>query len=230
MSASGRTSAQILGQYFSGAEVRDEATGRAWTSEQVGELTVETLSAEDAAKVPEVAAALNDAKTRAGGLMSANLRFVVRAFPSTTAFRDATLAPGFDAAFTEGSWIGTQPLTTLAARKLLRRVLRHEFLHAIVEAQTAPSTPRWLREGFVELIGRDGERGDTNSNAMSLDELNNMLKNAQNEAESERAHNTAAYYAGVLIQKYGRAQVESWLRNGLPESAVQFIEQSGNHR
>ncbi len=233
MSASGKTCAEILAQYFSGAEVRDEATGRAWQSEQVGELTVETLSAEDAAKIPEVAAALNDAKTRAGGLMagvqSANLHFVVRAFPSATAFRDATLAPGFDAAFTEGSWIGTQPLTTLSARKLLRRVLRHEFLHAIVEAQAAPSTPLWLREGFVELIGSDG-RNDTGGTEIQLDELDQLLKNAQSEAESTRAHNAAASYAEFLIGKYGRAQVENWLRKGLPESAVESIAQRVNHR
>jgi stage II sporulation protein D len=34
----------------------------------------------------------------------------VRAFRSTPAFRDATLAPGWVAAFTEGEWIATQPL------------------------------------------------------------------------------------------------------------------------
>ena len=229
MSASGKTCAEILAQYFSGADVRDEATGRAWKREQVGELTVETLSAEDAAKVTEVAAALNDAKTRAGDLMSANLHFVVRAFPSTTAFRNATLALGFDAAFTEGSWIGTQPLTTLSSRKLLRRVLRHEFLHAIVEAQASPSTPLWLREGFVELIGSDG-RNDSVGTGMKLDELNHLLANAQSEAESTRAHNAAANYAYLLIQRYGRAKVENWLRKGLPESAVQTLTRGANHR
>jgi stage II sporulation protein D len=238
MSASGKTSAEILAQYFSGAEVRDETTGRAWESQQIGELTVETLSAEDAAKIPEVVAAFNDAKMRAGGVMAGtrttNLRFTVRAFPSTAAFRNATLAPGFDAAFTEGSWIGTQPLTTLSARKLLRRVLRHEFLHAIVEAQTASSTPLWLREGFVELIGRDGQReshnDDGSSNALTLDELNHLLKNAQSEAESTRAHDVAADDAAQLLHRYGRAQVETWLRNGLPVSAVKSISTGEKHR
>ena len=61
--------------------------------------------------------------------------FIVRTFASTPAFRDATLAPGWVAAFTEGDWIGTQPLRTLTARHLLAGTMRHEFLHALVEQQ-----------------------------------------------------------------------------------------------
>jgi stage II sporulation protein D len=236
MSASGQTRTQILAQYFPNAEARDESTGRVWSSQQIGELTIETLSAEDAAKVSDVATAFNDAKTRAGSLYanahSTQLHFTVRGFPSTTAFRNATLAPGWVAAFTEGNWIGTQPLATLSARKLLRPILRHEFLHAIVEAQAAPSTPLWLREGFVELIANDGKQEANESGAATptLDELNKVLKTAQSEAESSRAHKIAAQYASRLIQRYNRAQVESWLRTGLPDSAAKSITQSANHR
>jgi stage II sporulation protein D len=230
MSASGQTREQILAQYFPGAEARDESSGRTWTSEQVNELTIDTLTSEDAAKIPDVAAAFNDAKSRAGGLYSnAHGGFTVRVFASTAAFRNATLAPGWIAAFTEGSWIGTQPLTTLGARKLLRPILRHEFLHAIVEAQAASSTPLWLREGFVELIASDG-KVEAIENAPGVEEVNRLLITAGSESESTRAHKLAAWYTERLIKKYGRSQLEEWLRTGLPESAVKGISESANQR
>ena len=75
----------------------------------------------------------------------------VRAFPSTEAFREATLAPGWVAAFTEGQWIGAQPLRTLSARHLLEPTMRHEFLHALLENETGAKSPLWLREGLVEV-------------------------------------------------------------------------------
>ncbi len=87
----------------------------------------------------------------------------MRAFASTPAFRDATLAPGWVAAFTEGDWIGTQPLRTLAGRQLLADTMRHEFLHALVEQQAGARTPLWLREGLVEVWSENWRRRKSNS-------------------------------------------------------------------
>jgi hypothetical protein len=146
----------------------------------------------------------------------------VRAFRSTTAFRDATLAPGWVAAFTEGNWIATQPLATLAARKLIVPVLRHEFLHALVETQTVPSTPLWLREGLVEAWAGDGNggRGRGSHPALGLDEVNGALAHASSEAQSEAAHRAAGWYAQKLLDRFGRAQVLDWLHSGLPAAAL----------
>ena len=87
-------------------------------------------------------------RAAAGSALTAEL--TVRAYRSTPAFRDATLAPGWVAAFTEGDRIAVQPLRTLAARKLLASTLLHEFLHALVEERATAQTPLWLREGLVE--------------------------------------------------------------------------------
>jgi hypothetical protein len=224
MATEGLSAEKILAEYFPGAEARDEETGRAWQRKAAGRLEIETLSEDDAAHVSEVKAAYGEAESRAGGLLvsSDQLRITLRAYPSPTAFRDATLAPGWVAAFTEGNFIASQPLAILSARKQLRKTLRHEFLHAIVESVAARSTPLWLHEGLVELLSRDEASSDVEP-TMTLDDLNLLLKTAATERESATAHKEAAAYAARLMERYGRKQVENWVRNGLPESAVKEI-------
>jgi stage II sporulation protein D len=215
MSALGRDSSQILAQYFPGAAVADEDTGVSWQSFAGQGFGLETLSAGDAVFLPQLAEALAEAESRSG-LRSA-ARITVRAFRSTPAFRQATLAPGWIAAFTEGNWIATQPLATLAARKLLAPVLRHEFLHALVETQAVPNTPLWLREGLVEAwsdMNGAGVRGS--QQVLKLDDLNGALARSTSEAQSESAHRAAGWYAQRLLDRYGRAQVLDWLHSGLP--------------
>ena len=75
---------------------------------------LESLDASDAAYLPDLNRARAEASERSG--LNASAPITVRAFASTPAFREATLAPGWVAAFTEGDWIGTQPLRTLATR------------------------------------------------------------------------------------------------------------------
>ena len=128
MAAQGRSTQQILQQYFPGAQSADEATGRAWQTFKGSGFILESLDASDAAYLPQMERARAEAAQRSG--LNAAEPFTVRAFPSTPAFRNATLAPGWVAAFTEGDWIATQPLRTLAARRLLDATMLHEFLHA----------------------------------------------------------------------------------------------------
>ncbi len=217
MSALGRGSGQILAQYFPGASVADEATGLAWQSLPGQGFQLETLAPADAAYLPQLAEALAEAESRSGLRSAAPI--TVRAFRSTPDFRRATLAPGWVAAFTEGSWIATQPPATLGARKLLVPVLRHEFLHALVEAHAAPSTPLWLREGLVEAWSDPGAHGARDSQpALKVEEVNGALANASSEAQSEAAHRAAGWYALRLLDRYGRTQVLDWLHSGLPSA------------
>ncbi|HEY1901693.1 MAG TPA: SpoIID/LytB domain-containing protein [Terracidiphilus sp.] len=227
MSTLGRDSSQILGQYFPGATVADEASGLAWQTVRAQTFVLQTLAADDAAYLPQISKALAEAEARSG--LQPPALITVRAFRSTPAFRDATLAPGWVAAFTEGSWIATQPLATLAARQLLVPTLRHEFLHALIEAQAAPSTSLWLREGLVEVWSDaqpSGNRGAKLSGSppiLKLDETDRGLTHAATEAQSEAAHQAAAGYAQRLLDRYGRAQVLAWLRAGLPASALPAV-------
>jgi stage II sporulation protein D len=216
MAREGHSYREILAQYFPGATVAEETTGVDWQSLNGQGFTLETSEAADAAYLPSLARALGEAESRSG--LAPGTAIAVRAYRSTPAFRDATLAPGWVAAFTEGDQIALQPLRILAARKLLEATLRHEFLHALVEEQATTHTPLWLREGLVEAWAGDARRGP--KPALTPESISEKLAHAATEAESEAAHQAAGWYAQQLLDRFGRAQVLEWLRTGVPRSAL----------
>lgn len=216
MAARGRSTGEILAQYFPGATVNDETTGRPWQTLRGLGFALETLDSADALHLPALNQALAEAQSRSG--LRAADAFTVRAFRSTPEFRDATLSPGWTAAFTEGNWIATQPLATLASRKLLVPVLRHEFLHALIEEKAAEETPLWFREGLVEALNGDARAGGP-APALKLELLDSALAHAAGEAESLAAHRAAGWYAARLMAQFGRQQVMGWLGSGLPPNA-----------
>ena len=217
MAAQGRSALQILEQYFPGAEAADEDTGQAWKSFTGDGFILESLDASDAAYLPDLERARAEASERSG--LNAGAPVTVRAFASTQSFREATLAPGWVAAFTESDWIGTQPLRTLAARRLLAGTMRHEFLHALAEQQAGPHAPLWLREGLVEAWSETDGAAHTPP-ALKIDAVDAALAHSSTEAESEAAHRAAAWYASQLLARYGRTQVLEWLRSGIPAGVV----------
>jgi len=227
MAAQGRSAREILAQYFSGAVGADEQSGRQWQSYTAEGFVLETLDPADTTFVTELKQARAEASQRSG--LNAAAPFTVRTFVSTEEFRSATLAPGWVAAFTEGDWIGTQPLRTLAARKLLISTLRHEFLHALVEHETGPSAPLWLREGLVEAWSDGYAEGPMPvtrfAPVISPGTVNAALAQAGSESESETAHRAAAWYAAQLLSHYGRAQVLAWLRSGVPAGVLSALDQ-----
>ena len=222
MAAEGRSTAQIIGQYFPSAKVADEATGRAWQTFSGEGFQLQSLDPADAAYLPELSRARAEASERSG--LNASIPFTVRAFASTPAFRAATLAPGWVAAFTQGNWIATQPLRTLAARHLLAATMRHEFLHALVESQAGANAPLWLREGLVEVWADDAGREDRPP-TLSYNAVDAALAHSSGEVESARAHHAAAWYAARLLQRYGRQQTLEWLRSGIPAAVGSSLGQ-----
>jgi stage II sporulation protein D len=228
MAQQGRSAQEILAQYFPGTRAADEASGREWSSLAGDGFVLESLDAGDQAYVPDLNRARAEATERSG--LHATGTFTVRAFASTPAFRDATLAPGWVAAFTEGDWIGTQPLRTLSARRLLADTMRHEFLHALVEQQAGPHAPLWLREGLVEVWGDANGAASLStqrsfSPALTPEADNDALVHARTETESIEAHRAAEWYAAQLLTRYGRAQVLDWLKSGVPLSVVVTLGQ-----
>lgn len=221
MAAQGRSAQQILAQYFPGAVAADEATGREWKSFSGHGFVLESLDAGDAAYLPEIERARAEAAERSG--LNPSVPVTVRAFTSTEAFRDATLAPGWVAAFTEGAWIGTQPLHTLSARHLLAETLRHEFLHSLLERETGADAPLWLREGLVEVWSEASVHDRVPT--LPLMALDVALARAATEADAAAAHRAAAWYAARLLEHYGRGKVLAWLRSGIPAGVVPTLGQ-----
>jgi stage II sporulation protein D len=159
MAEQGMGETQILEQYFPGARASDEESGRSWRRFSGSGFELESLDPADAEFVPEISRARAEASNLSG--LNSSKPFTIRAFPGTAEFRAETLAPGWVAAFSEGDWIATQPLRTLASRHLLASTIRHEFLHALVEGNAGPAAPLWLREGLVEAWSNKRENHGT---------------------------------------------------------------------
>jgi stage II sporulation protein D len=230
MAQQGRSAGEILQQYFPGTQAADEASGREWTKFAGDGFVLESLEAGDAAYLPQLSRARAEATENSG--LHATASFKVRAFSSTQAFRQATLAPGWVAAFTEGDWIGTQPLRTLAARQLLQDTMRHEFLHALVEQQAGPRAPLWLREGLVEVWSEASAGANLINSAkseaapkLSPEAVDDVLAHAATEADSAAAHRAAEWYVAQLLTRYGRAQVLEWLKSGIHAGVVATLGQ-----
>jgi tetratricopeptide (TPR) repeat protein len=78
---------------------------------------------------------------------------------TATSFRDTTRAPGWAAAWNDGT-IRVPVAGLQAPTPGLVRVLRHELAHSFV-ASHAASCPTWLHEGIAQwLEGRDAQRED----------------------------------------------------------------------
>jgi stage II sporulation protein D len=215
MGCEGKDYREILAQYFPGARVADETSGRAWQRIVARGFALETTDAGDGQFVTELGRALETAESRSG--LRARGTVEVRAYATTESFRGATLAPGWVAAFTEGDRIALQPLRVLAGRKLLVKIALHELLHVLVEEQAGAGAPLWLREGLVEVWAGAGG-GERPS--MTLEEANRGLAGARTEVESEVAHRAVGWYAGELLRRYGRGQVMEWLRVGIPRGVA----------
>jgi stage II sporulation protein D len=222
MAAQNQTAAEILAQYFPGAQSADEASGRSWQNFARNGFVLQSLDPADAAYLPDLESARAEAAQRSG--LNSSQPIIVRAFTSPPAFRNATGAPGWVAAFTEGDWIGTQPLRTLDARHLLGSTMRHEFLHALVEQQAGPAAPLWLREGLVELWAEPDAKISA-SQAIRTDALDSALAHSSTEADSAAAHRAAAFYASRLVARYGRESALSWLRSGIPDNVAATLGQ-----
>jgi stage II sporulation protein D len=219
MGREGRSYREILAQYFPGTTPAEITTNAAWQSWSGQGFILESSETSDAAYLPILARTLAAAEGRSGLAPAALIE--VRTYRSTPAFRAATLASGWVAAFTEGDQIALQPLRILSARKLLDATLLHEFLHALVEARATVHTPLWLREGLVETWSSPVASNNAQRRpALTPELVNEKLAHAATEAESEAAHQAASWYAQQLLARYGRAQVLNWLRIGVPQNAL----------
>jgi len=133
----------------------------------------------------------------------------LRMYPDVESFRNATGEPGWVAARTTGRRIEMQPAATLRSRGALESTLRHEILHAFLEAQAAPGLPVWFREGLAAYLSAGQGR------AASVPEAD--IRRRDDEGRARSASAAAAARVGELIRRYGMATVISWLNGTLPE-------------
>ena len=134
----------------------------------------------------------------------------IRIYPTVDAFRNATGEPGWVAAHTEGRRVHLQPVSVLRAHDALERVLRHELIHVLMEAQATPGLPIWFREGLVGYL--EGGR-ETGAGELPAD---SALRQTADAAQARRAYAEAAGAVSRLVERYGESAVLDWVRRGLP--------------
>jgi SpoIID/LytB domain protein len=128
-------------------------------------------------------------------------------YETTGDFTGATGQPAWVAALTTGRRMELQPLEALRRRGILSTTLRHELVHATLEALGRGRAPRWLVEGLAAYVAGEGPQLSRGSAARRIptDELERRLAQPGS-AEETRALYAAAYAeVAALIRREGEA-------------------------
>ena len=206
MGAEGRSYREILAFYYPGTAMGATARGIAW--QRLGGDSIALFTAEpdrDGAVLALAERLVAAVARRTQWPVPAGIE--VRVYPTVDAFRNATGEPGWVAAHTDGRRIHLQPVTVLRTHDALDRVLRHELIHVLMEAQAAPDLPLWFREGLAEYL--DPSNHAASAAAFPAD---SALRQTADPAEARRAYADALAAVTHLVERYGEATVLGWVQ------------------
>lgn len=210
MGQAGHSYREILAYYYPGSSIGLNAQGLSWETLSGESLDLITTSRADAAVLlPAAEGALNFATHRTGWSISA--RPQVKVYPSISVYRNATGEPGWVAASTQGRTVRLQPISILRRTDSLDSILRHEFLHMLIEANAAPRAPIWLREGLAIYLANPQAVRPTSIDVGALERQMSALRN---EEEMRAAYRACGAAAANAVEKGGLDSVLLWVRNG----------------
>jgi stage II sporulation protein D len=213
MAREGKNYRDILAFYYSGALIGRSAQGIPWTQIQTEAFELRVVSAGDRTTARTAAHSALEWAIATSGLSLHSLP-LIEVYPTVAMFRDATGEPGWVAASTRHQRMRVQSPSVLHEK--FESVLRHEFLHMLVEDNAAPGTPLWFREGLVVYLGGDPPAGSEAT--MSGKQIDEAIALRRSEAEMREAYAQAAALARDLDRRYGRKQLIGWLRDGFPQN------------
>jgi stage II sporulation protein D len=217
MAREGKSSKEILAYYFPGTTVAPEEPD--WHRISARDLDLLTTQpSADRIHMEAIEAAWDEAHAWSG--LVAHDRPEVRAFPSVAQYIQTTGEPGWIAATTRTLRVDLQPLALLQSKHILRSTLRHEFLHVLVEQNSTSKSPLWLHEGVVGVFDREPSIAGRPTLDFAPDRLDVILRQRTSQKQAQTAHQAAAFYARVLLDRYGNVQLMQWLREGLPPDAL----------
>jgi stage II sporulation protein D len=217
MAHEGKSYREILAFYYPGTAVGITAGDNGWKATQGDGWRIRAVGA--AALWVNLGNAQWQ-KARSMFSTSAMPQPTVYSMPSTELFRQVTGEPGWLLASSRGTDIFLQPASVLEANGSMKETLLHEFLHVLMDQESAAATPLWLREGLVEFLAQDSQQSHGYAD-VDLTTLDANLAHASDKFSSQRAHDAAANLVAALVQRYGLASVRGWLRNGVPSGVAQ---------
>jgi stage II sporulation protein D len=136
----------------------------------------------------------------------------VYVYETTGDFVGATGQPAWVAASTEGRRILLQPLEALRRRGVLATTLRHEFVHAALDAIGHGHAPRWLVEGLAVYAAGEGPQLARRAPRQTIptDELESRLARPASPQEMRALYAAAFRAVSELIRREGEAS--AWRR------------------
>ncbi len=156
MAARGKSSAEILAEYYPGTKISNGATALPWQtlkSARIVLLTTNTAKDKAMLGIADRELALLESLT---GMKAEP---IIRVYPTREAFRDAGATAANLQGATRGRSIKLPPAATVAT-------LRHELLHVILESNTKVQQPEWFREGLVQALLNEKSDAATRAAAM----------------------------------------------------------------
>jgi stage II sporulation protein D len=209
----GKMYRDILAFYYPGAMIGRSAQGIPWEHVQTEAFELRVVNATDRTVARTAAHSALEWAIAASGLSLHSLP-LIEVYPTVAMFRDATGEPGWVAASTRHQRMRVQSPSVLHEK--FESVLRHEFLHMLVEDNAAPNTPLWFREGLVVYLG--GDPPPAKEVTMTGTQIDEAITSRRSEAEMREAYAEAATTVRDLDRRNGRKQLIAWLRDGLPEN------------
>jgi stage II sporulation protein D len=217
MAREGHDARGILAEYFPDTIVGITANDHGWTTRDAGGFSLSATDENELERLlPVASAAWQRARSQFPSASPAAIS--VRIFPTVELFRQTTNQPGWLAASTHNITISMEPYNVLVQKQSFAPILEHEFLHVMVEAECAPNTPLWLREGLVEAIS--GEPLHATSAAWTVARIEEQLNRPSAQATAGEAHMQAGIRVREYIRRYGLPGVRQWLRSGVPANVL----------
>jgi stage II sporulation protein D len=211
MGQAGHSYREILAYYYPGATLGLTGRGLSWQRLSGGGMALFTTRPDvDGALLTVAGRELRAAVERTG--LAPPERLQIRVYPDIETFRNATGEPGWVAAVTSGGTIQMQPPAALRGRGALDSTLRHELLHALMEAHAAQGLPVWFREGLAGYLERPAAQTGGLRIPSDAD-----LRQTADPARARRAYADATSAVAGLVKRYGEATVFGWVTAGLPE-------------
>lgn len=207
MAMAGKSYRDILRTYFPSTTVRVSSSDTGWTSTLVHGMQLRATT-QDSRLERDAARAFDEARSRWGAPVT--IKPTLTVYPSTEAFRQATGQPGWEVASTRGDQIAAQPTMVLLAHGGVVPVLRHEFLHSFVEAQSSAFTPLWLREGLVAALNGDNCAAVPRLSAAKIDAA---LQGKGSLVEAQQAHAAACSLVRQTITQRGLSATRAMLKS-----------------
>jgi len=215
MAAEGKTAREILGFYFPGTAVRIQPGDEGWLESRAGALAVRAAYALPDRQKAALEESWSEAQGRFPPRKAVSLEMVFA--PTTEVFRQLTSQPGWTLASARGNSVVLQPEAILRAHgQSVPAIALHEMLHVLVETEASERAPLWLREGLVEALAGEGEKGAGSISIESVDEIESALAHADSLQASARAHRAAEVRVRGLLSRYGLSTVRGWLASGVP--------------